>query len=511
MQQSKINLYNSFSDKDKIVLKIAALRAFDFSAFEVFNLSTASKPHTQKQVKSILDTAVECGFFDSVKLWDTKYSISIDFMLYIYPELTNFGAYWNTIQSNSNLSNFSSIYSSESSDMRRLRNCLYALLFLGDEYKKYEETCMIVPTPKKISFYTSLIRDETYNPYLHRIGERVLQLVLGSISNEAMYMLESLPEILRLFERVVRFSRYDSLLTFSYLRETIGFFSGRLKELSVDDSTDVGLFIKASSEIMEGNTGEAFVLFEKGLKVQRKHLKGVPLPVAPQFVFYHLATLLNMDTDGTPMLQKIGQWIEKRTDLQTSQHCYFETVVDHALNRKKEVDMRIPKLLQCLKVREESIAMPSVLSILVLYIVGAKPDRDSADKVFATVQKAARSGYLILAHEIAYIAHEWYKDEKFKALYRKIAAELPHRPVVAQISRQEEWEKSLNLLLGLKSSASQPTPSGESKTRIVYYFNPSNTTLQPVLQTRQAKGWSNGRNIALKNFLAGKPQGMTPQ
>ncbi|MDR0566941.1 MAG: hypothetical protein LBG47_07905, partial [Prevotellaceae bacterium] len=508
MQQSKINHYNSFSKRDKIVLKLAALKAFDFSAFEVFNLLTSSKPQSQKQVKSILDTAVEYGLFDSEKGRETKYSATVDFMLYIYPDLIGFGVYWNSIQNNSD---FGSGYSIESSDLRRLRNCLYALLFLGDEYKKYEEICMIVPTPKKISFYTSLIRDETYNPYLHRIGERVLQLALDNISSEAMYMLESLPEILRLFERVAQLSKYDSLLSFSYLRETIGFFSGRLKELSVGDSTDVGLFIKASSEAMAGNTGEAFVLFEKGLKVQQQHLKGVLLPAAPHFVFYHLATLLNMDTDGTPMLQKISRWIGKKNGLPTALHCYFETVVDHALNRKKEVDMRIPKLLQCLKVREESIAMPSALSILVLYTVGAKPDRDSADKVFATVQKAARSGYLTLAHEIAYVAHEWYEDEKFKALYRKIAAELPHRPVVAQISRQEEWEKSLNLLLDLKPSASQPTPSGESKTRIVYYFNSSNTTLQPVLQTRQAKGWSNGRNIALKNFLAGKPQGMTPQ
>ena len=506
MYQSQINLYNALSDNDKQVLKLAALKACDFSAFDVFNLSTASKPHPQKQVKSILDAAVECGFFRVRKGRETKYCATVEFMLYIYPELTDFGEYWRIIQRDLHYIDF---YSNYSSDLQQIRNCLYTLLFLQEEYEKYERVYMAFPTAQSLDFYTHLIRSEAYALYLHLISRSVLQLVFHAILSSALYAVESLPETLRLFERVEQLARCDGLVDATGIRETIAALTGRFTELSSNTSGSHALFLSATSAIIAGSTDKAFTLFEKGMKVQQKELKKIPLPAAPHFVFYYLATLLVMDTRGTPILQKISQWMEKKSDAHMPMLYFFEPVVSYALNRKKEVAKSISGLLQRIKPKEAGVTMPSVLSLMVLYVVGEMPGPDSSNSVFKIVEATRLSGYLILAREIAYIAHVWYEDEKFKNLYDEIAAELPHQPVVAQIERQESWEKSLNLLLGLPTP--KATPSSESKARIAYYFSPNNEFVQPVLQTRQAKGWSVGRNITLKRFVEGETQGMTPQ
>jgi superfamily II DNA or RNA helicase len=508
MHQSKIDLYNSFPDHEKQVLKMAALKAAGFNVHDIINLLPFSKMQPQ-QVKSILKAAAQHGLFGEEKSWGLSYYVSTDFMLYIYPELSDFRDRWSVIHKNERFSYF---YHEALLEIHWFRDCLYSLLFLSDEeYKSYENQYTAYPTAKKAEYYSLLIQSEKYAPYLHRISKPLLQAALHNVFLTAVYMLKPLSEVVRLFEWVEQHSKYDNIVGDACIHETVAFFAGRFKDISWNPAREQGLFLKAAVELIAGNKNEAFTLFENGLKMQRKNLKETSLPLPSYFVLYYLVTLLNMDVKGALALQKISRWMEKKGNLYPILIEQFEPAVSFALYGQVVNRWHIQTLLRNISAKETRISMPSMLSLLVLYIVGEKPGPAYSDNVFEIAQQARLSGYTILAYEAAYVACTWYGSEQAKVLYHEIAAELSCKPVLSQILRQEDWEKSLNLLLGLKSSTPKAAPNGESKTRIVYYFNPNDEHIRPMLQTRQAKGWSTGRNIAMKNFFSGKTPGMTTQ
>ncbi|MDR3366943.1 MAG: DEAD/DEAH box helicase family protein, partial [Prevotellaceae bacterium] len=514
MTPSKINLYNSFSDEEKHVLKQAALKACSISANEISLPAAALRAKSPKTIKSILDTAVKYDLL-TYERHEQKYYAEVDFMLYIYPELTGFGAYWEAAQKQKKgFEGFYRFYSNVTA-LQNIRNCLYSLLFLSkEEYRKYEEKCVMYPSDSEMAFYGDLIRSEKYEPYLCRLSEPMMEKALFYIANDAIYNLESLPETVCLFEKIERLSKYPNVGKCTGISDALDFFAGRFKDIKEMDVEILGssaLFIAAASKVIEGSTGEAFTLFGTGMKIQRIALTDFPFPASPYFAIYYLALLLNMDAKGVAIMQKIKLWMQKNSEFSTIFILSVELVIDHALNRKSEVERKVAALLKHLKEEETELTILSLVSLLFLHMAGKKPDSGYMDSVLKVVQKAYRCGYAILAYEAAYAAQAWYESEELKELFRKMADELSYQPVMSRISQQEDWEKSLNMLLGLKPATPRTAAGGESKTRVVYYFNPAEESVQPVLQTRQAKGWSAGRNIALKSFYEGKTQGMTPQ
>jgi SNF2 family DNA or RNA helicase len=504
MEQPKVNFYQSLPDEEKQILKLAALKAVYFTPSDILQLSTSPKIKTQKQVKAILDAAAAHGLLSFAKDWNKTCYVELDFMLYIYPELAGFEHHWKAMNKRDSYVSYSS------SEIEQARNCLYALLYCKQgEYKVYEARCIAYLTPKKLNFYSQLIRDERYEKYLCLIDRSLIKSALQHSLNATIFNLYSLAEASRFIQRLELSSKYDDIVDASGIQTTLSFFAGRFSEINIAERLyEQHLFIKAVAEFVSGNKNEAFAGFDKGLKLQRQTHRGVPLPMAPYVTFYYLALLLSMDTKGTPVLQKINQWMEKTPAHEINLLALFRIAIGNALNKKEEVDKNIPILTA--NIQKEEVTLISLLSLLSLYMAGKKLEAAHSKAALRVVEKAYLSGYLLLAYEAAYAACSWFGDEPSQALLHKIAGELPHQPALSQIVRQEEWEKSLNMLLGLKSTA-QKASSGESKARIVYYFSPKYSEIQPVLQTRQVKGWSVGRNIALKSFFEGKTQGMTNQ
>jgi SNF2 family DNA or RNA helicase len=501
MEQSKIDFYNTLSDEEKQILKLAAFKATGISAYDLLQFGIL-KVKIQKQVKSVLDAATKHDLFDLSNDWDKKYSVRIDFMLYIYPELTDFEYLWEKIK------NKDYTYFYHVSEMEEIRNCFYTLLFREKEYKNYEKHFISHPSTAKLKFYSQLIKDEKYRKYLCNIDPLLIESASRYLLNDVFFNIDSLTEAKVLLEQIGFSSKCNLLAVITHIQDSIDFFAGHFNEIDMENSNMNKFFLKAVVEIISGNSNEAFALFEKGLKMQRQIFKGVPLPVAPYFTFYYLITLLNMDTKGTLVLQKISLWIEKTSVPNMDLLYLFEAAIDNALNKKEEVLKNISVLLS--NIQWEGTNMLSLFSLLSLYLAGKKPEQIRPGAVWEIVEKTRHSGYLLLAYEAAYVARSWLGDERSEQLFHEIAGELSYPPLLSQLSRQEDWEKSLNLLLGLKSSA-QKSPDGESKMRVVYYFNPKHDYIQPVLQTRQVKGWSTGRNIALKSLFEGKTQGMTAQ
>ncbi|MDR1344749.1 MAG: DEAD/DEAH box helicase [Tannerellaceae bacterium] len=505
MVQSKIDFYNSLSNEEKLLLKLAALKASEVMVHNIAELSASLKTKTNKEVKAVMDAAVSQRLFRKSKTSrDEKYCPEIDFMLFIYPELGEFDRLWEKLKIGSRSYFFANI------EIEDVRNCLYTLLHRSKEYKSFEKSCMSHFVLYNLHFYSELIKDENYEKYLGLIDMALIEKALEFVLDGAFSKIESLAEVKCLMERVERATGRNGFFEIFEVKGNVDFFAGRFVDLNLDGVTEQEFFHKATLELFAGNKNEAFVFFEKGLKLQRQLYKGTLLPINPYFTFYYIVTLLNMDVKGTQAMQKIRQWIEKMpVDSQSRALFYlYKTTIDNALSKKTEaLDVR-SVLLSDLK--NKNISIISLWSLLSLYMAGEKPEEASLVNVLKIVEKTWRSGYVLIAYEAAYVARSWLNNEPSEKLFREIAGELSHEPVLSQLSRVEDWEKSLNMLLSLKSTA-QKTQDGENKLRIVYYFNPQNNHIQPVLQTRQVKGWTVGRNISLKSFFEGKTQGMTVQ
>ncbi|MDR2118189.1 MAG: DEAD/DEAH box helicase [Tannerellaceae bacterium] len=500
MTQEQIDYYTGLSESEKTILKVAALKAYSFSEYHITELHP--RKVTQKHVKECLSKAVKFALFRKAKSYRNDFSVSLEFMLYIYPELSGYKHIWKRI-----MNEYDELYT-----FSHFRNCLYTLLHIPDDYTAYEQAFALNLTSEKIGCYSILIQEKQYEHLLHLINPDLLNIALASAMNAKVHMLESLPEMKRFCDTVQR-SHTSDAVDASFIDREILLQSGRFEQwLAMSDKNAMQRSnVEAIHKASLGETGEAFAIFEKALKAQRKMYRDSFIPNSPLEDFYYLATLLSIDQKtAIPIFRKMELRIAKNSEYGSSLPI-FAAIIYHVLNMK-EMEIKELEVLKgyILNTTGEGEYI-RLISVLIYYMTGHPLEAGMSDVVFTVVQKAKTSGYLILAYEAAYAMKSWFGDERSSELFNEVAAQFSYQPVLSRITHREDWEKSLNMLMGLKIAAAKTAKNGESKSRIVYLFNPRNNTIQPVLQTRQAKGWTAGRNIALKSFYECKCQGMTPQ
>ncbi|MDR3340475.1 MAG: DEAD/DEAH box helicase [Candidatus Symbiothrix sp.] len=500
MQSSQIDFYNSLPEKEKQVLKLAALKASNISEYNLVNFTEIK---TMKAVKNVLYIAAQRQLLRKEREWDEKYSASPDFMLYIFPQLADYKSvlskFIDTIER----------YGSERDPLIQFRNCLYSLLHKPSDYLQYEIAYLLNLTEDKIIYYECLIQIKEYENYIHQINPHILELAIADILNEKYFALASLAETKQWLEHICRLSGNE----LGNIDAQISFFAGNFQEaLEIISEKDIEQYcnVEAIAKATQSDPDSAFTLFEKALKERRKTIRNTMIPFMPHTIFYYLTVLLSIDSKlATPVFQKLTQWMVKKRD-EIGFLEFFKIVIYQVLNDKQNRKQEEILLTTRLTISTES-DMEILLIFFAYYLCGTNIHPVFAEKIFALSEKAYNSGFTILAFEAAYISKTCFKDDRSNELYEKIASELHYQPVLSRILHQDDWEKSLNLLLGLKTTAKKSKTDAENKTRVVYFFNPRNNNIQPVLQTRQVKGWTAGRNIALKSFFEGKAQGMFEQ
>jgi SNF2 family DNA or RNA helicase len=506
MTQFQIDYYQHLPDDKKDILKKAALKADSIYEYNIVELIFPKKI-THKYIREVLDEAVEHSLFRNQKNYRNEYVVELDFMLYVYPELLGLEAEWVKITKNHQHAYYNNSF------IGQFRDCLYSLLHEPKEYPKHESVFFQRFTQEKLNCYVELILRKEYENKLRLIRSDLMDMALSSAINAKLNALASLSETKHFFEHVKQLANHEHTIDSKFIDKEIALMSGNFGEaIGIVDKTDVMWInaVEAISKVTQGNAGEAFVLFEKALKIQRQTYRDAQAPVALHIAVYYFATLMNIDPKtSTPVFRKIEQWINKNGV--TGSLFIFSVIAYHVLNMKENEASELATLADRILNITPGSEYLKLSALLAYSMTGQQGKSLTPEAVLPVVEKACASGYDILAYEAAYVAKSWFNDERSNELYRKMASKLSYPPVLSRITHQEDWEKSVNLLLGLKVAASKTTKDGESKTRVVYFFNPGNKSIQPVLQTRQAKGWTTGRNIAMKSFFECKTQGMTAQ
>ncbi|MDR0794514.1 MAG: hypothetical protein LBE79_00425, partial [Tannerella sp.] len=457
---------------------------------------------TLKKITEIIEDAAIHGLFTFNKERQIQYSTSIEFLLFIIPSFQ----FPLSLYVKDEISSVFSDYSN--SPLEMFRNCIYTLVHQPEKYEAAEKRFILYSHGSLYEYYELLFNDEHYEKFLSKISSDIIKDVSFHMIKSAINKLNSLSSIGLQIQKIEKQSNCPDLKERCNLNYNFLFFRGKIDEAIklLDFETE----INSIQLLIEGDVKESVSSFGRLLKEQAKYSIKTPLPQNTYHAYFYLVGLLASDASiSTPVFLKIMQQSLK----DTAQYYYYlyAAIAYDALNEQKEKLADLKTIIKG-KILNPNIRAESLTNILIYYLVGEKIEDTFSSHIYHIIKKAVDADYLILGYEAAYVAKMWYEDKQFEDLFADVFRKMSYLPVTTRVQRDEEWEKSLNLLLGLKSKTTNKNKdNGENTTRVVYYFNPKNYYIQPVVQSRNAKGWSKGRNIAMKTFAKLEVKGLTEQ
>jgi superfamily II DNA or RNA helicase len=121
---------------------------------------------------------------------------------------------------------------------------------------------------------------------------------------------------------------------------------------------------------------------------------------------------------------------------------------------------------------------------------------------------AEKAGFRWFAAEAAMLRKAISPDTKHQlADAEKLYSEQGITPLSGSGSNGNDWERSLKALLTLGTDSPAKGSTSQSVTRLVWLVSGNNKqqiSIQPMEQKQKGRGWSNGRNVALKRLTDAK-------
>lgn len=509
MLQKQIEFYKALNSEEKLIIKAFVLKSEFSLPAEITELMKFKIKLTQKIVKEYIDLAVEKGILEinndaNYQYYTKRYNISMPFMFFAMRELDDFSFEWSLVQE----TRHNVFFLHQSSNRYILKKFLYELLFvksISEQTKQYinknEEIIEFIPL-------------STYPEYLKNIGKldsHLINKIYFSEIGTKITNLETQKSIIELKDKYTRNLDPKIASQLAPLDNFLDFYKGNFDAIIKRVPSQARNIETALSLHLQGDTTAAIKLMDNELKMYRKEDKSIQAFPIFSFNFFYFTMLLNLAPEAaTTRAQKILNSYNKGS--YSPEDIFFKAVLHNILNNKTEKE-QLKSTINTYLINHTDIY--SVLLIAISYLAEYQPLINAKSHLITIVRRAFEADNLLMSYEAAYVLDKWFGTPETAELYKQIAAKMSYEPACSRINRQEEWEKSLSLMMSAvgtaKSSKTDPK-TAENSSRIIYIFNPNYNEFQPVLQTKNAKGeWSKGRNIAMKTLYEGKPQGMTEQ
>ncbi len=496
MLTEQIEYYNKLTDKKKWVVHMAALVTINIDMYAIHRHKSPVSGVTQALIN---ETIKECREHQ-ILFQSERYSgdqFNLEFLVWLMPRLTGCKEEWESVTK----SNYGFINSNHA--MKAFRNYLYCLFFNPANISKYEAE-LFLGGQYLFSFFIGVFEQEQYQPVIHLINKAILKSAVSAKINS------NIIHLLPIDEQINRHAGEYGDGDF-YKAQMMGHFAEATTHLTIEDHPAAAYF-EASDLACKGQYKDALALFGKGLKKQRAQVRTLQLPPEPLMAYYYIIVLLNSGPEVySPVFTKIISTLEKKQF--SAFDDFFQAMCVYTLRSKESVssfnsDFKTKLLLQ-------THQYFSLFSLIVLHYTGEKLSATSLEAAYTFTSKAYRNGYYLLALEGAYALYEQAGDERSLKLYAEIRDKLGFEAMLSRTNKQEDWEKSLNLLLGVLGGDTKTAVGKQTKSesRVIYELGMKNLTVQPILQKWQTKSgtWSSGRNIALKTFYTSNIEGMTEQ
>ncbi len=511
MNERQWAFYRGLSNGEQYVLDMACLKAERIEVADLLRFASL-KGLKNVQVRRLLESAVEQRLlYPSADMFGGAAHFEVDLlvMMHLYPLFGNYIKEFGAIRRQR-------FYFREGK-VEQVGAFLFGLLFddalLKETEKKWMESAGAVGFPD----VSDLFWLEAYEKVFRRMSSDLFFVQLRYMFNRTVSEMGPLEAVgARINYVLSRVSFNDSYSVHKdRLLGFVAFQEGRFQKAAAlleGAGYHDALFVRAIESLSLGRMEEAFAWFSKGLKVQKQRFRGLSVPYSMGAAFFYLFTLACLPPEtSAPAFNKYLKELDKKKEL-TVFDSALRLIALHALNVKDRFADGLASLFSLFEWQKPDNVM--VYGLLVLYVVGKKPNKQQFLRSLEWVALARAGGYVTLAYEGAYALSQWSDNAEVQALLKALSVETGYDPILSRLRRMEEWEMSLNAFLALgvgKGSAKSAVPA-EDKNRVVYWFDPSYKGIRPALLSRTAKGyWTKGRNIALKTFQEGQVEGMTEQ
>jgi len=507
MTKTQIEYYNSLSENEKHILNVAAIKGNGISSLSITHIIKMKMRVTSKEVENELFAAYKIGLIDIRGTFNDNYYVNANFAVFVYPLLQEYHEEWQLFIGSS------SHYYYDNHPIGYFCKYLYSLLYNQTLLSKFIDDFMAYAFDAYFLETMSILENTSYYNVIRYIDSKLIEKLFLSKIHLYIHSFEPLSELKLIFKNLNKTANINAKEINGWIDSHYNFHVGNFEVAQLNDEQQLTQKYNTNAVklLFKGDVKDAQKVFELGLKELRQSYKGAVMPLNPHTAFFYLTVLLSLPAEtNAPIFQKINTALAKAERTQFEK--LYHAPIDYALNDKYKLSSSIT-LLNLQFVNKESPYI-CLISFLLLYLVDAKPKLNTLSEVILMVKKAYANGYYVLAYESAYALKQWLDNQQVESLYNTIAQHFDYKPALSHISRQEEWEKSLNsfLSIGGKGKSSSMVKDDSGKYRVVYFVNFKNGHIQPVLQSRNAKGiWSSGRNIALKTFSSGKVEGMTEQ
>ncbi|MDR3309232.1 MAG: hypothetical protein LBS80_04680 [Tannerella sp.] len=503
MIQAQVNYYNALQQPDKQIIQIAALHANGITAFELQKYLLPSVID-QNIIADAMEAAVENGLFTSVNIANPYYYVDVDFMVEIIPDFTGFDEVWNKMLKDE-------YFQWGKNDKTAFRNCIYSLLYHPKKYAEHERFFRQSYQPTMYSRYELLVMNPKYEQFLSGISQEVVFEVLQKMADSQPDNLMPVAVTRQIIRKTLAACKIDEQSLLNLLDQKYFLLHGDYEKAIEYSDEEQALEITAYAAITAGDVQEALNLFRQALTIRNKDLRHkLLLPVHSCYsMLYYLAALFSIDSQtALPVFRKIHQWmISGKTKYSTAVMTDFSPVIYFAVNDKRELyEQTIKTMTELISKHDINV---SVLSyIVIIYLSGEKPSCDK-ERLTDIARKACDSDCRILAYEALYVMKQVVDSPVIDKLFNQLAEELGYEPVLSKIIRQASWEKSLNMLMGVKNDGVRENI--EQNIRMAYIFKPKEGVIVPVVQKRQTKGWSILKYIKIDSFRNADIEGMSVQ
>ncbi|MDR2383065.1 MAG: DEAD/DEAH box helicase [Prevotellaceae bacterium] len=350
----------------------------------------------------------------------------------------------------------------------------------------------------------AIFSQPAYDQHIHKLSDAIITNIYSFVLSDIVLTLDSF-ESMQQIDKKMQSNNSVEITRFRVETAIIqGDFEQAQKYAAFYRNESLNYFVEAIFAFTKNEINNALLLFDDGIKKQRRIYKNRLLPILPEIALFYLSAYLSKGSDFCrPLFQKISK---EKGNMPTTVYSYFIRVCEYCIE-DMEMAGTISAHLQRVYDRPQEQILWRAIAIGLM-----GQSLDEGKLICEYVTQAFKNKHCILAYEAAYLLTKWHPDEaNYKQLFDDIAAKLHYKPALSLIAHPEEWEKQLNSYFSLEPiQMVMQKESDNTKTRVAYRFFPSDDNAIPVLQVRNPAGvWSNGKNISIRSFSGKKIDCMT--
>ena len=379
MLSSQIAYYNALSEEDKSILQAAALESCFYIEYGFIHKmeSLFNRKFVIKKISGIINNAVKHDFFLAETGWKTKYTVSPEFLVFIFPEIN----YHVSLRKQLDLDN--KTFRFANSPLELFRNCLHKLVYKPELYAEVEKYFLTYAPEFVLYCYTILIADERYEPYLSKISKDIIYHIFVQTISEAIKNLVALPELHARIKKIESSANYPELSERCKVKMNELFLKGKIGEASEMDPDKFDY--RAIKCLFDGNIEESVALFKKYIKEQTREGAKKPLPSNTYIAYFYIIALLLSDSSiSTPVFQKTIQFALKDPGRHFD---LYTTIAYEALNEQKDKLSGLKQTIQSY-ITDDEISSLSLEAMLIYYLIGEKMDDKHSLHIYHIIKKA---------------------------------------------------------------------------------------------------------------------------